>query len=316
MFSAGDGSMRAALIDRARHPRAEFGLVFTDGLYEDADAYRYLIEGAAHVLGRHLSWVPSADDFPDYRVSEDTPIEEYRGNAEWRAFLRDLRARTVDALPELQWLVEGRDPWEVFRDNAFLGNDNVDLCSRVLKREMADKWRTANCHRIGELYGPPDYFAVGIGEHEAHRFDDGQGGGIGPRNLADGWLYHAPLLTDPADFPSLFFAPLEQIGPKPPRLYGMGYMHNNCGGFCCRAGQAHYANRFRVQPVRFTYDALMERKLVRFLGKNVSMLTDRRGGTRKPMTLDEFAERLREEPRRAYEYEPGESGCGCMGAAA
>lgn len=30
------------------------------------------------------------------------------------------------------------------------------------------------------------------------------------------------------------------------------------------------------------------------------------------MTLDAFADRLRNEPNREYEYAAGESGCGCM----
>ncbi len=314
MFSAGQGSYRAAMIDRLRNPSAEFGLVFTDTLYEDADAYRFLIEAAAQVLGRNLNWTVKVEEFPDYRVSADVPIEEYHGNSEWRAFLADLRDRACEALPELVWLVEGRDPWEIFRDGRFLGNSLVDPCSRVGKREIADAWRMGNCYRTGEMFGHADHFAVGIGEHEAHRFDDNKGGGLGPRMFADGWLYHAPLMTEvgPGE-ESLFFAPLGHIGPAEPRLYGMGYTHNNCGGFCIKAGQAHWANRFRVSPERFAYDAMMERKMGAFLGKPVSMLTDRRGGTgKRPLTLDAFAKRLRADPARQYEYQPGESGCGCM----
>lgn len=318
MFSAGQGSFRAAMIDRKRHPDAAFRLVFTDTLYEDADAYRFLIEGAGMVLGRRLNWSVSADDFPDYRVPDDVPIEEYRGNPEWRACLADLRARTVDAIPELVWLVEGRDPWEIFRDRRFLGNSQIDPCSEVAKRDISDAWRSGNCRRIGELFGPADWFAVGIGDHEARRFDDGEGKGIGPRTAADGWQYHAPLLTEPRHGEeSLFYAPLDMLGIASPRLYGMGYMHNNCGGFCVKAGQAHYANRFRVQPERFAYDAMMERKLVAFLGGEYSILTDRRGGgPKRPLTLDAFKARLLADPKRKFEYAPGESGCGCMGVAA
>lgn len=314
MFSAGEGSFRAALIDRVRNPTDEFGLVFTDTLYEDADAYRFLIEAAAMVLDRPLNWSVSASDFPDYRVPDDTPIEEYRGNPEWRSFLADLRARTLDALPELVWLVEGRDPWEIFRDVRFLGNSSVDPCSKIAKREMADRWRVGNCYRVGELFAPADWFAVGIGDHETHRFDDGRGGGIGPRMAAEGWQYHAPLLSDAREGEGrYFYAPIEQFGPAIPRLYALGYKHNNCGGFCCKAGQAHYANRFNVQPQRYAYDALMEAKLATYLVADVSMLTDRRGGTgKKPLSLAEFAERLVGEPDHAYEFESGESGCGCM----
>lgn len=318
MFSAGEGSFRAAMIDRRRHPDAHHQLVFTDTLYEDADAYRFLIEGAAHIFERKVDWVPRAEDFPDYRVADDVPIEEYCGNTEWRSFLADLRLRAIEAIPELVWLVEGRDVWEIFRDRRFLGNSGVDPCSEVAKRLVFADWRSANCHRVGELFGAPDVFLVGIGDHEPHRFyGDSKGIGILRANAADGWLYEAPLLTPPqsGEF-SLFFSPLDQIGPRSPRLYGLGYSHNNCGGFCCKAGQAHFANRFRVQPDRFAYDAMMERKIVAFLGGDYAMLTDRRGGDKKPMTLDTFAERLRAEPQKVYEPSPGDSGCGCMGVAA
>lgn len=323
MFSAGQGSFRAAMIDRAQHPTADYGLVFTDTLYEDADAYRFLIEGAAQVLGKRLNWTVRADEFPDYRVPADTPLEDYRGNPDWRAFLADLRERALDALPGLIWLVEGRDPWEIFRDRKFLGNSQRDPCSEHAKREIATDWRIGHCHRLGELFAPADYFAVGIDESEAHRFDDGEGGGVGPRMAADGWQYHAPLIDVnarvvagerlPREIMALAYAPLDDIGPTSPRLYGMGYKHNNCGGWCVKAGQAHYANRFRVQPERYAYDQLMEQKMRVFLGADVAMLTDRRGGTgKRPMTLAQFADRLRAEPDARYEYQPGESGCGCM----
>ena len=326
MFSAGQGSFRAAMIDRRRHPSAEFGLVFTDTLYEDADAYRFLIEGAAMVTGRRLNWTVKAGDFPDYRVPDDVPIEEYRGNPEWRAFLADLRARTIDAIPELVWLVEGRDPWEVFRDKRFLGNSSVDPCSMYLKREINDAWKMGACWRTGELFGDADVFVYGIGEHETHRFDDGKGGGLRPRLAAKGWQADAPLIeindalmrgeNVPGEILSLMVAPLPEFGIAEPRLYEMGYPHNNCGGFCCKAGQAHWANRFRAQPDRYAYDALMERKLRVYLGADVAMMTDRRGGDKKPLTLDAFAERLRAEPGRKYEYQPGDSGCACFAGVA
>ena len=51
MFSGGEGSYRAAKIDRALHPESPYGLVFTDTLYEDADTYRFLIEAAAGRFG-------------------------------------------------------------------------------------------------------------------------------------------------------------------------------------------------------------------------------------------------------------------------
>lgn len=314
LFSAGQGSFRAELVDQRRHPGVERKLLFTDTLYEDADAYRFLIEAAQVAIGRNLNWSVRAEDFPDYRVDEDVPLEEYCGNPEWRAFLADLRARTIAALPELVWIVEGRDIWEIFRDRRYLGNSERDPCSLVAKRQVLADWRSANCHRVGELFGLPDVFIVGIGDHEKHRFyGDARSIGIQRANAADGWIYEAPLLSEPQDGEyGLFYGPLESFGPAAPRLYDLGYMHNNCGGFCCKAGQAHWQNRFIVQPERFAYDAMMERKVAAYLGGDFSMLTDRRGGEKKPHRLDAFAERLRADPKLKIEYEGGDSGCGCM----
>jgi hypothetical protein len=309
LFSGGGGSYRATKLDKKAYPDAPRRLVFTDTLYEDADLYRFLIEAAADVLGRKLSWSISADDFPDYRVIEDVPIEEYRGNPEWRDFLADLRERTASDLPELIWLVEGRDPWEVYRDERMVGNSLKDPCSKFIKRNRLDAWRKAAC------IGARDTFIVGIGEHEKHRFDDGQGGALGPRMKAAGWHYEAPLIGQPELNPGLWMA---SARIAPPRLYALGYQHNNCGGMCCKAGHAHWQNRARVHPERFAYDAMMERKVRNYLGKPAAtMLNDRRGDKqKKPLSLDAFADRLAAQPEVNYDYEPGSSGCGCMVEAA
>jgi len=304
--SGGAGSWLAAKVDMAANPNEEHRFVFTDVLYEDADAYRFLIESTANLLGRRLNWtIPQADDFPDYRVSEETPIEEYRGNQEWRAFLADLRADTALAMPELIWLADGRDPWEVFRDERFLGNSRVDPCSKKLKRESIARWRKANCNQ------EEDVFLVGIGPHEKHRYDDGEGGGIGPRMEAKGWTFEAPLLgTMEGEFGP--FGYLADAGIVRPRLYRKGYIHNNCGGFCCKAGHAHWVNRLRVDPDRFAYDRIMEQKMREYLGSDVSMLTSTVAGDKQPLTLAQLESRVTANPQLTFDYEPGASGCGCM----
>src|SRR6266404_5549201 len=36
-------------------------------------------------------------------------------------------------------LCEGRNPWQVFRDEHMIGNTRADMCSRILKRELLRK---------------------------------------------------------------------------------------------------------------------------------------------------------------------------------
>lgn len=299
--SGGAGSWLAAKVDMAAHPRENHRFLFADTLYEDADCYRFLIEGIAHLLGRNVSNVlPRASDFPDYRVSGDFDIATYAGNPEWRGFLDRLRADVAEVIPELTWLVEGRDPWQVFRDRKFLGNSRIDPCSKSLKREVLGKWRRENAT------AETDVFCIGIGPHEAHRYHR-----LAERMAAEGWRYEAPLLgTFEGEVGA--FGYLANAGIERPRLYRKNYIHNNCGGFCIKAGHAHYQNRFYADPERYSYDAMMERKLAEYIGKPVTMLTDRANdNVKKPLSLDEFADRMRAKPQFIFEYDQGSSGCGC-----
>lgn len=285
----------------AAHPDDEHRFIFADTLYEDADCYRFLIEGLGYLVGRDVSnFLPRVESFPDYRVHGDFDIQDYAGNPEWRAFLAQIRADSTQAMPELIWLVEGRDPWEIFRDKRFLGNSRVDPCSLITKRDFIDAWRDENADK------DTDTFCVGIGPHEAHRYTR-----LAARHKKDGWRYEAPLIgTEEGEFGP--FGYLANAGIKRSRNYSMGYMHDNCGGFCIKAGHAHYQNRLRKQPERYAYDEMMEAKLREFLSKDISILSSRIGGdVKQPLTLAEFRRRNQEKPELDFEYEPGSSGCGC-----
>jgi hypothetical protein len=310
--SGGEGTWRANKLWRLHNPQAPFLLVFTDTLYEDADTYRFLLDSVADLTGRKVDWIPQADDFPDYRVGPEVPIAEYRGNPEWRAFLADLRDKALMAFPEMVWLVEGRDPWEVYRDERYVGNSRIDPCSKITKRKPLERWRNRNCDPVN------DVIVWGIGEHEAHRYDreelDKKTGaltrrGIKPRLAADGWQCAAPLIELPPH-------PLKDLnvaiyGLQSQRLYAMGYAHGNCGGKCSKAGMAHWQLRYRVQPDRYAYDAMMERKCREHIGKG-TFLTETVNKVKRPLSLDEFALRLARAPGITFNPKAGESGCGCM----
>ena len=306
--SGGVGSWLAAKVDMAAHPEAEHRFVFADTLYEDADCYRFLLLGLCNLLRvNDISWVPAVDDFPDYRVDPSTPIEQYSGNPQWRRFLHRLRKEAARRLPQLIWLTEGRDIWEIMRDEKMLGNSRFDPCSKIAKRQFLDKWQKANCDPA------TDVFTIGIGPHEEHRYTT-----LAERKLEDGgWVYIAPLIGTFAG--EVYRAGVEinylrDAGLQRPRLYILGYIHNNCGGFCIKAGHKHWLNRLRSQPDRFRYDAIMEAKLTAYIGgKAYSILSDRRGDNiKKPLTLLEFAARYSDDPTVEFEMEPGGSGCGCM----
>jgi hypothetical protein len=312
-ISGGEGTWRAMKLWRLHNPTAPFVLVFTDTLYEDADTYRFLLDSVADLTGRKVNWIPSADEFPDYRVADDVPIAEYRGNPEWRSFLADLREKAILAFPELVWIVEGRDPWEIYRDERFVGNSRKDPCSKIIKRRAFERWRKA--------HGEPgnDVIIWGIGEHEKRRFEreeiDKKTGelvrrGIKPRLAAEGWQCAAPLIEYPPH--PIKDMRVEIYGLRSQRLYALGYAHGNCGGKCSKAGQHHWKLRYEVQPDRFAYDAMMERKCREYIGQG-TFLTETVNKVKRPLSLEAFGERLRKSPGLELPApKQGDSGCGCM----
>lgn len=92
------------------------------------------------------------------------------------------------------------------------------------------------------------------------------------------------------------------------RAYRQGFEHDNCGGFCVKAGQGHFALLLRERRARYLEHEEEEQRLIRYLGKDVAILRDRRGGETKPLTLREFRERI--EAGQAAQPEFG--GCGCF----
>lgn len=216
---------------------------------------------------------------------------------------RFLSSAAANVGAPLVCLSEGRTPWEVYRDVRFLGNSRVDPCSRVLKREVADAWLKGNCD-------PADTTVyVGIDWMEIHRFDDGRGGGLRPRRAAQGWRYEAPMTEKPLMSKLDMVDWLRKEGIVPPRLYSMGFSHNNCGGFCCKAGQGHFHRLLRYMPERYAYHEQKEQEIRSLLG-DVSMMSDRTGdGIKKPLTMQDLRLMI-EAGRDVDQAEIG--GCGCF----
>jgi hypothetical protein len=195
-------------------------------------------------------------------------------------------------------IAEGRNPWHVFFDERFLGNSRVDPCSKILKRQMSEKWLKENCDPENTVC------YVGIDWSEVHRFIS-----IRDRHGAKGWRYEAPMCDAPYTSKADMFDMLKSAGIRLPRLYELGFSHNNCGGFCIKAGQGHFANLLRALPEVYAKHEDMEQALRTYLGKPVTILTDRTGGTKKPMTLRDFRIKV-ESGKQVDVFDIG--GCGCF----
>jgi len=193
-------------------------------------------------------------------------------------------------------IAEGRDPWEVFFDVRFLGNSRLDPCSKILKRGKLDEWRNKHCN--------PDTTTIYIGYdiREFHRLKRLQ-------KLVAPWRYLAPMTEKPFMLKKDMLDWLLREGIEPPRLYKLGFPHNNCGGFCIKAGQAHFLHLMKTFPERFAYHEAKEQEIRKYLDADVSILRDRRGGEPRPLTLRELRKRHESGDKQLDFLEWG--GCGC-----
>jgi hypothetical protein len=200
----------------------------------------------------------------------------------------------------LVMVADGRTPWDVYRDERFIGNNRAAPCSKLLKQKVCRRWVEQNCDPADTtLY-------VGIAWDEAHRVPD-------IRAAWAPWRVEFPLCEPPL-LPMGEDAWKERLvaaGLKMPRLYEHGFPHNNCGGFCCRAGQAQFKRLLEVFPERYAWHERKEQELREYLEKDVSILRDRRGGETKSLTLVEFRERV-EKGAPCDPFDAYWGGCGCF----
>ena len=261
MFSGGLGSWATAKRVAERHGTDDLWLVFAD------------------VKGNNPS--------PHAGEDEDT----YRFIAE--------AAENVGGT--LVTLTEGRDVWQVFHDNRFLGNSRLANCSKFLKQQPCREWLDANCD-------PTDTTVyVGIDWTETHRLP------------AIERAYLPFKAEAPMTEPPYIDAQAECVaaGIEIPRLYKAGFPHNNCGGFCVRAGQAQFALLLREHPERYAYHEAKEEDLRQYLDADIAILRDRTipktstaPVTSVPLTLRRFRERIESQPAMFDALDFG--GCGCF----
>lgn len=126
---------------------------------------------------------------------------------------------------------DGRDPEQVFYDNKMLGSNITPICSKVLKAEMLQKF-----------VNPGDNIYMGMGENELYR-----AARVTPIYEKLGVKTHFPLIDMHCSKKESFDV-VRKTKIEIPKLYKMGFDHNNCGGGCVRAGKASWKNCLEKCP--------------------------------------------------------------------
>ncbi|WP_373232092.1 hypothetical protein [Cohnella sp.] len=198
---------------------------------------------------------------------------------------------------KLVWISRGKHIWQTFEDNRYMGNSRVDPCSRELKRELAREWV--------EKHFKPDEVTlyIGIDWTEMHRCASNE----------KAWYPYKvefPMCDQPYLVKSDMCRWAESLGVKRPRLYDLGFSHNNCGGFCVKAGLGQFYNLLKTMPERYAYHESKQEELFSVLGKRVPFLRQTVNGKLRYLSLKEFREQV-EAGKQIDMFDLG--GCGCFG---
>lgn len=152
-------------------------------------------------------------------VFADTLIE----HASLYRFIGELR----NALQrDFVWLVDGRDPWDVFVGENYIGNSRTAHCSDTLKTQQVAAWMEANAFHSDPL-------VLGMYKDEEDRLERAQAK-WGVQEVTSLLIEYK---VTPGDADLL----VKKYGLERPKLYQLGFPHNNCGGMCVRAGQGQFA---------------------------------------------------------------------------
>lgn len=201
---------------------------------------------------------------------------------------------------KLTTICEGRNPWQVQADEKYATNTRVDPCSRVLKREFMDAW-------VKGTFQPNEVICyVGIDASESHRIEN-----LAPRKLP--YIYQAPMVDAEMMLTrQQKIGYCRNLGIEPPRLYLMGFQHNNCGGACPKAGLAQWKLLFETMPERYLWHEEQQRQLLAAVPKAKPFLRKSENGIMRYLWLWEYREEYLQGPKKLSKMDEFDwGGCGC-----
>ena len=174
---------------------------------------------------------------------------------------------------------DGRTPLEVAEDRSLIPNQKRAPCSYELKIKPFVEFV--------ESMPKPVTVHLGMDFTEQHRM-------IRPKaeyESMPGVTVDAPLMWDPVASPPHRVV-TESWGIETPRLYKMGFPHNNCGGRCVKQGIREWQRLKHTFPERFTEvaDWEQEQRAKGGARADYTIARDQRNGTVKPLPLYEIAE--------------------------
>lgn len=182
-------------------------------------------------------------------------------------------------------LTEGRTPLEVAVDEHIIPNQMLAKCSDRLKVEVMRKY-VAKLQAVG--YDVT--MVIGFDYRDAMprgAKKEGRLPGTRQKWAEVGVTVDYPLLDEPKELDSE--ATIRSWGIEPPRMYAMGYTHNNCGGCCVKQGKKDWRRTLKEFPERYRQFEEWE-KMMRQNPTNAAytFLRDGRAGYEGRITLEQL----------------------------
>lgn len=155
------------------------------------------------------------------------------------------------------------DIWNVFFEQRMLGSDLRDPCSRWMKRKIIRDWQESHFGRVNVIT------VLGLSWQEADR--------IGEFKAIFGDACWFPCCEDPHLSNEDIAAGLTALGVPPPTIYGEGFAHNNCGGFCVKMGLYQCYLLWKCRRNRWLFAEEKEQEFLAYLGRTDISIFRRKG---------------------------------------
>lgn len=154
----------------------------------------------------------------------------------------------------------GINPLELMVKQKFMFNSRVGNCSKYLKMDVASNFLKKGIAPPIEYWHNESYLKsddikenatlyFGIGFDESHR----------SKAIKHNWqpfTVEFPLIDNVLDNDEV----LKRYDIEQPKLYKMGFVHNNCMGRCVKAGKGHFRNLLETNKPLF--EELMEQEIL------------------------------------------------------
>jgi len=164
----------------------------------------------------------------------------------------------------------------------------------MLKREPAAAWVKANA--------PDATLVFGFDWTEGHRVEAVE------KHYAPQEVW-CPMMDPPYLTKCQMMDEAKADGIEPPRLYALGFPHNNCGGMCVKTGQAQFAHLLKVLPETYAYHEEQQESLMAEQPGLRPFIRRANKGKLEYWTLKQW----REYVEAGGEYDPKDyGGCNCF----